>query len=203
MFHKKYGSAVAVLLFAWPVAAHAADILGAIFSGLDQVISFLLDFFTGGAMTIVGAIMFFIILLGKILMYIGLAFGPLILAMAPFRLTRNMAIKWGEYMFGAVMYTSVATAVIMLCGTMLKKLHDYNAVQADISIPATYISLVSIMIAIIAGLIMWRVPSITAELFGGIGLHVRSPKMSVVKKGGNDKTDEKLDQIIEKLNKPR
>ena len=208
---KKLKLFLALVFLMWPVASHAGflgDVAGSIFGGLDEVVSFFLDFFTGGAMTIVAGIAFFIMILGKILMYVGLVFGPLLLALAPFRLTRNMALKWGEFMFGAMMYTGVATTVVMLCSSMFKRLKEYQDGAAAVSAAAghyvspTMISLVSIMIAVMAGFIMWRVPSITAELFGGLGLHAHAPKV-LGKKGGSggggDKTHEKLDQINQKL----
>lgn len=200
-------SAQLVFLLLLPSIAHAttaSEVIGAIFGGIDEFVSFFLDMLTGSAMTIVAGIAFFIMLLGKILMYVGLAFGPLLLALAPFRLTRNMALKWGEFMFGAMMYTGVATVVVMLCSSMFLKLKEFQAGAAAASAHVGYvspslISLVSIMIALMAGFIMWRVPSITAELFGGMGLHTRAPRVSA-KKGG-DKTQEKLDKILESLNK--
>jgi len=210
MLNKKCRWSVSlVFLLLLPSVTHATtggEVMGTIFGGIDQYISFFLDIFTGGAMTVVAGIAFFIMILGKILMYIGLAFGPLLLALAPFRLTRNMALKWGEFMFGAMMYTGVATVVIMLCSSIFLKLKEFQAGAAAASatvgyVSPTIISLVSIMIAIMAGFIMWRVPSITAELFGGMGLHTRAPKVSG-KKGGDNKTQEKLDKIIESLKKP-
>lgn len=185
------------------------DAASSLFSGLDELVSFFLDFFTGGAMTIVAGISFFIMFLGKILMYIGLTFGPLLLAMAPFRLTRPLALKWGEFMFGAMMYTGVATVVVMLCTPMFLKLKEFQDGAAAASaavgyVSPTIISMVSIMIAMMAAMIMWRVPSITAQLFGGIGLQAHAPKMlgkGSGSKGGDDKTHEKLDKIIEAIEK--
>lgn len=196
MLNKKYGLSVSLILLLWlPSMAHAATVIGSILGGLDELVSFLLDFMTGGAMTIVAGIAFFIMMLGKVLMYIGLAFGPLLLAMAPFRLTRPLALKWGEFMFGAMMYTGVATVVVMLCNPMFLKLKEFQAGAAAANSVGTYvsptiISLVSLMIAMMAAMIMWRVPSITAELFGGMGLHVRAPKV-LSKGGGGDKGGDK------------
>lgn len=209
MLNKKCSWFVSLVFLLWlPSIAHATagEVVGALFSGIDELVSFFLDFITGSAMTIVAGIAFFIMILGKVLMYIGLAFGPLLIALAPFRLTRNMALKWGEFMFGAMMYTGVATVVVMLCSSMFLKLKEFQTGVAAASatvgyVSPTLISLVSIMIALMAGFIMWRVPSITAELFGGMGLHTRAPKVSG-KKGGDDKTQEKLDKIIESLKKP-
>lgn len=173
----------------WEGTKHA---VGSLFSGLDELLSFFLDFVTGGAMTVVAGIAFFIMTLGKILMYVGLAFGPLLLALAPFRLTRPLALKWGEFMFGAMMYTGVATVVVMLCSSIFLRLKEFQAGAAAASATVGYvspslISLVSIMIAMMAGMIMWRVPSITAELFGGMALHTRAPRV-LGKGGGGDKS---------------
>lgn len=191
---------------AWSATKHA---VGSLFSGLDELLSFFLDFVTGSAMTIVAGIAFFIMMLGKVLMYVGLAFGPLLLALAPFRITRPLALKWGEFMFGAMMYTGVATVVVMLCSSIFLRLKEFQAGAAAASATVGYvspslISLVSIMIAMMAGMIMWRVPSITAELFGGMGLHTRAPRAMGKgggKGGGDDKTHEKLDKIIEAVNR--
>lgn len=185
---------LALVSLVWPAASYAGvagDIAGTVFGGLDEIVSFFLDFFTGGAMTVVTGIAFFIMLLGKILMYVGLTFGPLLLALAPFRLTRKMSLNWGQYMFGAMMYTGVATVVIMLCSSIFLKLKEFQAGAAAASaavgyVSPTLISLVSIMIALMAGFIMWRVPSITAELFGGMGLQAHAPKV-LGKKSGGDK----------------
>jgi hypothetical protein len=196
MLNKKYGLSVSLVFLLWlpsVVYADAGDVVGALFGGLDELVSFFLDFFTGGAMTVVAGIAFFIMLLGKILMYVGLTFGPLLLALAPFRLTRPLALKWGEFMFGAMMYTGVATTVIMLCSSIFLKLKEFQNVSTAsnvVYVSPTLISLVSIMIAMMAGFIMWRVPSITAELFGGMGLHTRAPRV-LGKGGGGNKGGDK------------
>lgn len=174
-------------LLALPTAVHAADdggglmgLLGLVLKNADGLVSWLLDFVTGLVMTGNGAIMFFILMLGKFLLYIGLTFGPLFIACTPFKPLRHAAMKWVQFMFGAVMYSAVATVVVVLCSGLFARLGEYNSGQASAGVPATLISMVAIMIAVVAGLIMWRVPNIVGSLFGA-AINVQAPSAPKVK----------------------
>lgn len=181
-----------VNIYAQPEAAIAgavSDAANAVFDGAkiagwltDRLIAFFIGLVNTGVVAIVAALSLFIMILGRVLMYIGLTFGPLLIALAPFRLTRSLALKWMEFMFGAMMYSAVAMAVMGLTNSMFIELQKLQGSPAQISVPSFLLANISVMVAVLAGFIMWQVPSITSHLFGGMTLSApRLPKPKMPK----------------------
>lgn len=144
---------------------------------LDKLIAAILYIFDGGILTLVVGIVFFVLMLGKVLLYVGIIFGPFFLALAPLRLTTEMTLNWARFTLTAMMYSSVAAVVLLLSGGIFDELARLATDSANLKIPSTWAAIMTGGIAILAGFIMWRVPAITAELFGGMSLHAHAPKV--------------------------
>lgn len=142
----------------------------------DEVLAGLIELFNGGVVGIVAAISIFIILLGKIVLWIGLAFGPLCIAFSPWKPARKIAESWASFMFASMMFPAVAAAVLVLSGGIFDALAATAQKAGAQALPSTVYSIASLALALVAGMVMLQVPKITQALFGN-GLGVESPHL--------------------------
>jgi len=143
---------------------------------IDKLLASVLGLFNGGIVGIVAAISIFIILLGKIVLWVGVIFGPLCLAFAPLRPTRKIAESWASFTFASMMFPAVAAAVLILSGGIFDALSTMAQKAGAQALPSTVYSIASLAIALVAGMVMLQVPKITQALFGN-GLGIDAPQM--------------------------
>lgn len=141
---------------------------------LDRIWAAELGLVNGAVVGIVAAISIFIILLGKLALWVGVIFGPLCLAFAPLKPTRKIAESWVSFTFASMMYPAVAAAVLILSGGIFDALAAMAQKASALNFPSTVYSIASLAIALVAGMVMLQVPKITQALFGG-GIGVDAP----------------------------
>lgn len=76
---------------------------------LDKGLALVLQLGNGGVVAVVAAIAIFIIVLGKIALWVGVIFGPLCLAFAPWKPTRKIAESWASFVFASMIGYSGAS----------------------------------------------------------------------------------------------
>lgn len=143
---------------------------------VDKLLAAVLSLFNGGIVGIVAAISIFIILLGKIVLWVGVIFGPLCISFAPFKPTRRIAESWASFTFAAMMFPAVAAAVLILSGGIFDALAAMAQKAGAQALPSTVYSIASLAIALVAGMVMLQVPKMTQALFGN-GLGIDAPQM--------------------------
>lgn len=142
----------------------------------DKFLAGLLGLLNGGVVGIVAAISIFIILLGKIVLWVGVAFGPLCVAFAPWKPARRITESWASFTFASMMFPAVAAAVLIVSGGIFDALANMAQKAGSQTLPSTVYSIAALAISIVAGMVMLQVPKITQALFGN-GLGVDSPQM--------------------------
>lgn len=133
---------------------------------IDKILAAGLGLVNGGVVGIVAAIAIFIILLGKIVLWLGVAFGPLCISFMPWKPARRITESWASFTFAAMMFPAVAAAVLILSGGIFDALANMAAAAGAQTLPSTVYSIASLAIAIVAGLVMLQVPKITQAIFG-------------------------------------
>ncbi|HUX64326.1 type IV secretion system protein [Sulfuricella sp.] len=132
----------------------------------DKFLAGWLGMVNGGVVGIVAAISIFIILLGKIVLWVGVVFGPLCVAFAPWKPARKITESWASFTFASMMFPAVAAAVLILSGGIFDALASMAQKAGSQTLPSTVYSIASLAIAVVGGMVMLQVPSITQAIFG-------------------------------------
>lgn len=155
-------------------------------------------FLSGGvalAVLLMAAAALWVSILGRILLFTGAAFGPLLLAMAPWSVTRDLAIGWGKFMLGASMYQAVGVVVLLMMEGIFNSvavLAGESQVNAPGMLPDAAVALGALAVSVVGVAAMLQVPGITASLFGGGGSNsLRMPGMPKPKGKPDQSNDSK------------
>lgn len=154
--------------------------LDAIIALPDRLFSAMLFGLLVFVVTATGAAAIWVSIVGKLMLYIGGALGPVLIMLAPLPPLRDLTVGWLKFMLTASMIQAVATVMLMLLGgiwTALNGLMTSSALIApDSGLVLIPIALLALVIALAVLMAIFQVPSITAALLsGGAGVGSAAP----------------------------
>lgn len=154
--------------------------LDAIIALPDRLFSALLFGLLILVVTATGAAAIWVSIVGKLMLWIGGALGPVLIMLAPLPPLRDLTVGWLKFMLTASLIQAVATVMLMLLAgiwTALGGLMSSSALIApDSGLVLIPIALLALVIALAALMAIFQVPSITAALLaGGAGISSAGP----------------------------
>jgi len=130
--------------------------------------------------TATGAAAIWVGIVGKLMLWIGGALGPVLIMLAPLPPLRDLTVGWLKFMLTASLIQAVATVMLMLLAGIWTALGGLMASSAliapDSGLVLIPIALLALVIALAALMAIFQVPSITASLLaGGVGISSAGP----------------------------
>ncbi|MDD5395487.1 MAG: type IV secretion system protein [Thiothrix sp.] len=146
------------------------------------------DGLAGSAMTLIDvalvigafAICWMSVLAANVLIYIGLCFGPIILALSIISKLRSLMTNWISFMVGAIFFKPVLACLISLCLLMLDKINAIAQTTPSDQLPLTAIMIFNGMLCLSMITLLMNAKSITQSLFGGLAAQLTPHPSSVV-----------------------
>lgn len=126
------------------------------------------------------AICWMSVLAANILVYIGLCFGPFILALSIIGKLRSLMTNWISYMLGAIAFKPIVGFLISLILIMLDKVNAIAQTTPSTTMPTTAIGIFIGMLTLSMIVLLVNAKSITQSLFGGLAAQLTPHPSSVV-----------------------
>ena len=164
-----------LLLLALPQLALANamvdGVVGGIAGTVDNFIAIALSIVAAFFLTVACATALFVVFYADMLVGIGLALGPLILALGVMQYFKSLVSSWVEFLMGA-MFTKVIIALIV--SMILPVLRDLKvAGQSSTDTSGAFGNTAAMIAIILMSFILYQIikeaPNITSTLFGGVG----------------------------------
>lgn len=145
-------------------------------SALDKLLASGLSFFAAGMVVLMATCFIFTATLADMLIYIGLALGPFLLALSPLRIFSQLGTGWLRFMMVALVYKAVTAVMLKMMegvfdhtGIMLAKAVGTAAASGEISFPRVGALLALLGITLIGVMASIRITSIADSLVSGMG----------------------------------
>lgn len=145
-------------------------------SALDKLLASGLSFFAAGMVVLMATCFIFTATLADMLIYIGLALGPFLLALSPLRIFSQLGTGWLRFMMVALVYKAVTAVMLKMMegvfdhtGIMLAKAVGTAAASGEISFPRVGALLALLGITLIGVMASVRITSIADSLVSGMG----------------------------------
>lgn len=126
------------------------------------------------------AICWMSVLAANVLIYIGLCFGPLILALSIIGKLRSLMTNWIAFMTGAIFFKPVVAFLIALLLVMLDKINAVAQTTPSENLPMTALMIFVGMLTLSMLVLLMNAKSITQALFGGLAAQLTPHPSSVV-----------------------
>lgn len=126
------------------------------------------------------AICWMSVLAANILIYVGLCFGPIILALSIIGKLRGLMANWISFMVGAIFFKPVLAFLISLILLMLDVVNNIAQTTPSTTMPTTAIMIFIGMFTLSMITLLVNAKSITQALFGGLAASLTPKPSSVV-----------------------
>ena len=159
------------LASAYPLDSVVNGIVGGIAGTIDNLIAAAFSIVAAFFLTVACATALFVVFYADMLVGIGLALGPLILALGVMQYFKSLVSSWVEFLMGA-MFTKVIIALI--ASMILPVLRDLKvAGQSSTDTSGAFGNTAAMIAIILMSFILYQIikeaPNITSTLFGGVG----------------------------------
>ena len=162
------------------------DIVDAIKTVPDRIMSALLGLVASLAIMLVGAVAVGVVMFGKVGLWVGAAVGPVLLALTPLPFFQGLGTHWLRYMLGMSMIQAIATAELVLLqgifGALTTMAQGLSSQASGYVMTVTAAS--AAFLSIITIVLMLQAPSMTRALVGGGGGDFNLPNMPDLPKPG-------------------
>ena len=167
---------VALAVTALVSAPAHAGIFPDLASAADKFMAAGLSFIAAGMVVLMATCFIFTATLADMLIYIGLALGPFLLALSPLRIFSQLGTGWLRYMMVALVYKAVTAVMLRMMegvfdhtGIMLTKAVGNAAASGEVSFPRVGALLALLGITLIGVMAAIRITSIADSLVSGMG----------------------------------
>lgn len=127
------------------------------------------------------AICWMSVLAANILIYVGLCFGPIILALSIIGKLRGLMANWISFMIGAIFFKPVLAFLISLILLMLDVVNNIAQTTPSTTMPTTAIMIFIGMLTLSMIVLLMNAKNITQALFGGLAAQLTPQPSSLVK----------------------
>ena len=159
------------LASAYPLDSVVNGIVGGIAGTIDNLIAAAFSIVAAFFLTVACATALFVVFYADMLVGIGLALGPLILALGVMQYFKSLVSSWVEFLMGAMFMKVVVALVLSMTLPVLKDLKVLGQSSTDTSgaFGNTAAMIAIILMSFIIYKIVSKAPSISSSLFGGVG----------------------------------